>query len=390
MVLVSSMTCFEFAGHILDLQQGRLRHGHVDVPLRHKSLSLLIFLVQNRGRVIGKDELLSAVWPGVIVSDDSLTQCITDIRRTLGADARSLIRTVARRGYILDESQVRVLESGAVETMRRLAPPPGHIASPVRDTVLRLVKTEPEAPRVAALAQVIEMSPRSTHPSGAPSLVREFRWKEEDEGWWRHLAPYSTFAGVSILAVCAIVLAPFADVELTFSRGVALLILLAAFRALRTGVPSVGTVLAIQFAATAFICLGLSIADGPMHLFADGDFAGTLVMISIVSACLGTLAARLPHNTGPRWLLLLGGANLVVAVGVASTSWLAHDPFADRGSTIALLCLGLLQIPWIAFGFTLWPARRYGSHSEPARVSVAFITPGYGFVMDAHPGRFIP
>jgi DNA-binding winged helix-turn-helix (wHTH) protein len=107
------MSCFEFAGHFLDLWQGRLRRGHVDVQLRHKSFCLLAYLVQNRGRVISKDELLSALWPEVIVTDDSLTQCIADIRRCLGPEARSLIRTVSRRGYILDESDVQVVVTAA-------------------------------------------------------------------------------------------------------------------------------------------------------------------------------------------------------------------------------------------------------------------------------------
>ena len=102
-------TSFEFAGHILDLRQGRLRKGGVDVALRRKSLSLLTYLVQNSGRVLGKDELLTAIWPDVEVSDDSLAQCMKDIRKVLGSEGTDFIRTVPRRGYVVDDSEVHPL-----------------------------------------------------------------------------------------------------------------------------------------------------------------------------------------------------------------------------------------------------------------------------------------
>jgi TolB-like protein/Tfp pilus assembly protein PilF len=102
-------TSFEFAGHVLNLRQGSLRKGGVDVALRPKSLSLLVYLVQNSGRVLGRDEIVAAIWPDVEVSDDSLTQCMKDIRKALGPEAGGLIRTVPRRGYIVDESRIRSL-----------------------------------------------------------------------------------------------------------------------------------------------------------------------------------------------------------------------------------------------------------------------------------------
>jgi adenylate cyclase len=104
------MTTFEFSGHRLDLRKGRLQKGGLDVDLRAKSLSLLVYLLENAGRVIGKDELVNAVWPNIAVSDDSLTQCMKDIRKALGPDADGLIRTVMRRGYVIDEERVRRVE----------------------------------------------------------------------------------------------------------------------------------------------------------------------------------------------------------------------------------------------------------------------------------------
>ncbi len=121
------MTIFEFAGHTLDLRQGRLRNSAGDVTLRPKSLAVLVHLVRNPGRVVSKDELMAAVWPDVIVSDDSLSQCLKDIRAALGPQADGLVRTVPRRGYMLDEERLRSPGSGQERQAERS---PGSVDRP--------------------------------------------------------------------------------------------------------------------------------------------------------------------------------------------------------------------------------------------------------------------
>lgn len=69
--------------------------------LRPKSYRLLEVLSERCGELMTKDELVGHVWPDVFVSDDSLAQCVRDIRRALGADGAGLLRTVPRRGYML-------------------------------------------------------------------------------------------------------------------------------------------------------------------------------------------------------------------------------------------------------------------------------------------------
>jgi adenylate cyclase len=93
---------YRFSGRVLDLGRGILSDAAGRIDLRPKSLALLVYMVRNAGRVISRDELMKAVWPDVIVGDDSLTQCIRDVRRALGDDAQTLVRTIARRGYIFD------------------------------------------------------------------------------------------------------------------------------------------------------------------------------------------------------------------------------------------------------------------------------------------------
>jgi TolB-like protein len=66
--------------------------------LRPRTSAVLAYLIENRGRVVGRDELMRHVWADVVVTDDSLAQYIKEIRRALGPVAERL-RTVPRVGY---------------------------------------------------------------------------------------------------------------------------------------------------------------------------------------------------------------------------------------------------------------------------------------------------
>ena len=110
---------FEFEGHTLDVGLGRLWRGRDEIALRPKSLALLVYFLEHPGRVIDKEELIASVWPDVIVSDDSLSQCLKDIRAFLGPEADGFLRTVPRRGYVIDEKRMRRRDSGAFQRRAR-------------------------------------------------------------------------------------------------------------------------------------------------------------------------------------------------------------------------------------------------------------------------------
>jgi adenylate cyclase len=84
-----------------DQARGCLQGPTGPVALRRKSFEVLRYLVERPDRVVSKEEMLGAVWADVIVGDDSLAQCITEVRRALGRAGREVIRTVPRRGYML-------------------------------------------------------------------------------------------------------------------------------------------------------------------------------------------------------------------------------------------------------------------------------------------------
>lgn len=100
--MVTGRQGFVFGDYTLDLTRGSLRAGDRTIELRPKSFAVLVYLVQNTGRLISKDELIQAVWLDVAVSDDSLAKCVSEVRAALRDGDQRLVKTVPRRGYMLD------------------------------------------------------------------------------------------------------------------------------------------------------------------------------------------------------------------------------------------------------------------------------------------------
>jgi len=101
----------------LDTADERLWRGAQALPLTPKALAVLRYLVENRGRLVTKDELLNTVWAGVQVGDAVLKTCILEIRRAMNDPAREpkFIETVHRRGYRFVAEPTRIeMEAGLV------------------------------------------------------------------------------------------------------------------------------------------------------------------------------------------------------------------------------------------------------------------------------------
>ncbi|MFL6570168.1 MAG: winged helix-turn-helix domain-containing protein [Burkholderiales bacterium] len=80
-----------------------LQRGGETVRLEPKAMELLVALASRPGEVVSREELLSAVWPGVVVGDEALSQAVTKLRKALGDDVRApiYIETISKRGYRL-------------------------------------------------------------------------------------------------------------------------------------------------------------------------------------------------------------------------------------------------------------------------------------------------
>ncbi len=94
-------TAYEFEGFRLEPKRRRLLKGTQVVPLTPKTFETLLVLVQNRERVLEKDEALRLIWPDVQVEESSLAQNVFALRKALGdsSDGARFVETIPRRGY---------------------------------------------------------------------------------------------------------------------------------------------------------------------------------------------------------------------------------------------------------------------------------------------------
>lgn len=128
--------CFE--AYALDTDTRELKRGHEAVALEPQVFDLLVYLIENRDRVVSKDDLIASVWAGRVVSDSTLTSRINAARKAIGdsGEQQSLIRTVARKGLRF------------IGTLQDQVPAPPAIVSA---DAARPIFTLPDRPSIAVL-----------------------------------------------------------------------------------------------------------------------------------------------------------------------------------------------------------------------------------------------
>ncbi|HTY76209.1 MAG TPA: AAA family ATPase [Candidatus Bathyarchaeia archaeon] len=137
----------EFPPYRLDLRAGRLWRGTRPVELRPKAWALLCYLVERADLLVTKEDLHQAVWGDVIVSDDTLTRTLGELRQALGDSARRprIIETVHRRGFRFIGQFHHSVDEGL--TPGSSTTPPGDSAGPTS----ALVGRDQELARLGAL-----------------------------------------------------------------------------------------------------------------------------------------------------------------------------------------------------------------------------------------------
>jgi len=88
-----------FGEYRLDVADQQLFRRDKAVPLPPKEFRLLQLLVEHHGHLVTKQQVLDVVWPDTFVTDDTIAQRVSCLRKALGGDAPRLIETVAKRGY---------------------------------------------------------------------------------------------------------------------------------------------------------------------------------------------------------------------------------------------------------------------------------------------------
>lgn len=116
-----------FAGFGLDQQRAELwGPDGVAIKLRPKTFEMLRLFATSGGRVLSKQELMEAVWPNVHVGEDSLFQCIRELRTALGDERRQLIKLASGGGYLL---AAEVVDAPAANPAQGTAGPLGWAAA---------------------------------------------------------------------------------------------------------------------------------------------------------------------------------------------------------------------------------------------------------------------
>lgn len=95
-----SLHILQFEKFVLDADRRSLKRDGRHLSLRPQAMEVLCYLAMNPGRPVSKEELFQEIWPGISVTDDSLVQCIRDIRQVLEDNDHRIVKTVPRRGYL--------------------------------------------------------------------------------------------------------------------------------------------------------------------------------------------------------------------------------------------------------------------------------------------------
>ena len=135
-----------FGDYDIDVERRELRRAETPVHVEPQVFDLLVYLVNNRDRVVSKDDLIASVWGGRIVSDSTLTSRINAVRNAVGdcGEDKKLIRTIARKG--LRFVGAVHMQPGGNEPAHFVNPPPNEIQEQSR-----LALPLPDRPAIAVL-----------------------------------------------------------------------------------------------------------------------------------------------------------------------------------------------------------------------------------------------
>lgn len=93
---------YRFAHFLLDETRGVLLRDDEEIFLRKQAYEMLLILIKHQGELMDRDFLMETIWGESVVTENSITQCVKEIRRAIGDDDLTMIRTIPRRGYIFN------------------------------------------------------------------------------------------------------------------------------------------------------------------------------------------------------------------------------------------------------------------------------------------------
>jgi DNA-binding winged helix-turn-helix (wHTH) protein len=134
---------YEFSECVLDTERRELRRAGRPVPLRAKSMQVLVYLVEHCERVVTKEELFEQLWAGRVVGDATLNSCLKEVRRAVGDTGRTqdIVRTLHGQGYRF------------VAALASATPPTGAGGASVRDAPPAGARDSTRAPAAPAASR---------------------------------------------------------------------------------------------------------------------------------------------------------------------------------------------------------------------------------------------
>src|SRR6185369_8946694 len=155
----TDLKVYEFCGFRLEGAQRRLLFNGQPVPLKPKILDLLIYLVEMRGQLVVKDELMREVWPDTIVEENNITVSMSILRKTLcDRTDQQFIETVPRRGYRFVADVIEVAAEPAARGTGQLVTPVAVQEQPIDSLAVIPMESPGEDPNVEYLSDGITES----------------------------------------------------------------------------------------------------------------------------------------------------------------------------------------------------------------------------------------
>src|SRR6185436_20715595 len=106
-------TIYQFGKFVLNTQEQLLTADGRAVHLPTKEFETLQMLVENNGKVLTKDEMMSAIWKDTFVEESNLSQYVSRLRKILNVNGNQYIKTISKRGYRFS-ADVRVSDRDVV------------------------------------------------------------------------------------------------------------------------------------------------------------------------------------------------------------------------------------------------------------------------------------
>ena len=161
-----------------DPATNELSRPNETVRIEPKAMEVLVVLADRAGGVVSRDELLSSVWPGVIVGDEALTQCIIKLRRALRDNPRSpsYIETISKRGYRLIAPTTQRGSAPARRRIRSLGLIAGVVIAVVAAGGYAVYSTLQSASRADPDADMVDLGDGRQAASLTTVTVLPFEW----------------------------------------------------------------------------------------------------------------------------------------------------------------------------------------------------------------------